>query len=204
MVTIQFADDNTSGTGVASFVTGSIADNNFAAYAADISNLEYTVTSNTASAVSGTVEFTLTNFTTNKYFAGTVTFKGNYTVGSSASDKITITSGTFTGKDPKGVATTATAASLGYQVGASNIDLSGTYNGKITVPLAGRPDDHGRDPGQSLQRQAAPQRHLPVHRVRLRPEQPRRLRRVHALVALRVRSTPRPRSRSRASPFRRA
>ena len=128
-VTVQFANDNTSGTGVASFVTGSSDDpTTFAAYAADISNLDFNVVSNTTTAVSGTVTFSLTNFTTNKYLAGTATFSGTYTVDPSGHLAMT---GAITGKDANGAATTANVT-LSYQVGATTIDLSGTYSGSAT------------------------------------------------------------------------
>ena len=144
VVTLQFADANTAGTGVASFVTGDASDPaTFAAYAADVSNVDFSITSNTASGAAGTVDFDLTGFTANKYFAS-AHFKGHYTVSSSAADKVVIADGAFTGKDASGAATTANVSQpFGYQVGVPNIDLAGTYGGTISYALLGHFDFSG-------------------------------------------------------------
>ena len=138
-VSIQFANDNTSGSGVASFLTGTAADaTTFAAYSADVSGLEFTPTTNAGGVgtISGTVRFTLSNFTDNKYFAGTAGFSGTYTLDTSTL-RPTLT-GTITGKDAKGATTTASVA-LNYQLGAANIDLSGTYGGQASYTVAPLP-----------------------------------------------------------------
>lgn len=133
VVTVQFANDNTSGTGVASFVSGSSSDpSTFAAYAADISNLNYTITSSTPSALTGTVTFDLNHFTNNKYFTDTTHFSGTYTVTAKNISTLTITGGSFTGKDPSGGATTATVPTFTVVGGMANLDLSGTYSGSAS------------------------------------------------------------------------